>query len=72
MSTCEHDWTGLWAHFGFLGPQDVHYHACRRCPRLLIGAGRDCDGDPSSHHVRVHTEAQPVPASEPREETPDA
>lgn len=55
MSGCKHhrhEWTGLWWHFGPFGPQDVHVHSCfdEDCARVLIGQGRNCDGDPASHH----------------------
>lgn len=47
----KHEFTGLWTHFGPYGPQDVHYHVCfdTDCLRVLVGAGRDCDGEAESH-----------------------
>lgn len=61
----KHEFSALWSHFGPHGRQDVHVHSCyrgewigdpapapdfERCDRVLIGAGRDCDGKAESHH----------------------
>jgi hypothetical protein len=49
-------WFHAWpTHFGPYGRQDVHYHVCcagepGSCWRVLVGAGRECDGKPESHH----------------------
>jgi hypothetical protein len=47
-----HEFTALWWTFGPYGRQDVHVHSCFTdgCDRVLIGPGRDCDGDPATHH----------------------
>jgi hypothetical protein len=51
-----HVFTALYWHFGPYGRQDVHVHSCQpwddsgdRCARVLIGPGRNCDGDRKSH-----------------------
>lgn len=51
-----HEFTALWSHFGPHAPPEraadrAHFHVCfdRRCGRVLIGQGRDCDGRPESH-----------------------
>ena len=38
-------------HYGKHGPQDVHYHPCVEddCERVLLGDGRLCDGQASTH-----------------------
>jgi hypothetical protein len=47
-----HTLTALWWNFGTFGRQDVHVHDCfsEDCCRVLIGPGRDCDGDATTHH----------------------
>lgn len=51
----KHQFSALWWHFGPYGRQDVHVHSCFDhaeddvCHRVLIGPGRDCDGDSATH-----------------------
>ena len=57
-----HEFTMLWWRFGPYGPyghQRIHVHGCRTegCDRVLIGAGRDCDGKAGSHHRETLREA---------------
>lgn len=53
MKRCRHreGFTVLYWHFGKYGRQDVHVHSCFSdgCSRVLVGAGRECDGKPESH-----------------------
>ncbi len=44
----EHGFHLLYHHFGEYGPQDVHLHPCD-CGVELIGEGRACPGQGSSH-----------------------
>jgi hypothetical protein len=48
----KHEFTALWWHFGPYGRQDVHVHDCfdEDCDRVVVGDGRDCDGQGESHH----------------------
>ena len=70
-----HDFTLLYYHFGSYGPQDVHVHPCfdEDCDRVLIGAGRECDGSDVSHHRETLTDndvlTRPVAAAERTAET---
>lgn len=55
MSRCRHreGFTALYWHFGRYGRQDVHVHSCfghPECSRVVVGAGRECDGKPEHHH----------------------
>lgn len=47
----KHEFTALWWHFGPHGRQDVHVHDCFRegCDVVIVGEGRDCDGDAAKH-----------------------
>lgn len=49
-----HQFHLLWCHFGPYGPQDVHWHPCapeddKPCDRIIVGAGRACDGKRAGH-----------------------
>lgn len=47
----QHDFHALSWNFGKYGRQDVHLHPCERpsCHYELVGLGRECDGDTSTH-----------------------
>lgn len=53
-SETEHEYTALFWHFGPYSDQSVHAHSCfdEGCDHVLIGAGRTCDGQASSHHAK--------------------
>jgi len=50
-----HEFSLLCWHFGPYGRQNVHVHSCRPwddgepCGRVLVGKGRECDGNPETH-----------------------
>lgn len=47
-----HWFTSLWWHLGEYGPQNVHIHSCIEgtdCDRVVVGPGRNCDGDQVTH-----------------------
>jgi hypothetical protein len=50
-----HEFTALYWHFGPYGDQTVHVHSCfgEKCDRVLVGKGRECDGNPKSHHRKT-------------------
>lgn len=50
-----HTFHALYYHFGPFGEQGVHVHPCwdEDCDRVLVGEGRECDGERSSHRRRL-------------------
>lgn len=47
-----HEFSALWWHLGQYGDQSVHVHGCftEGCWRVVVGPGRECDGDPRTHY----------------------
>lgn len=57
MAEHRHEFHRLWWHLGPYGRQDVHLHPCGgSCKVELVGIGRDCDGDQSTHVRKTLTE----------------
>ena len=61
-----HEFSAIGWTFGPFGRQDVHVHSCYAgcwtgalpedaCQRVLIAPGRECDGEPASHHRETLT-----------------
>jgi hypothetical protein len=53
MKRHRHEYSRLWTHFGPFGDQSVHLHPCVHgdggCSHVLIGNGRNCDGELARH-----------------------
>lgn len=66
-----HEFSALPAVLGPYGPQNIHYHPCYagcwegplpedHCARVLVGAGRECDGKRETHRIETLGEMSEV------------